>query len=58
MSEAATDVRPWHGKDNPFEAIFDDYTGQIAALRSEIGALKAGQAKAAADLAGSAVSGA
>lgn len=55
-------ARPWHGRSDPFEAIYADYTAKIAALKSdastskiaamaaEIATLKAQQAKVAADL--------
>ena len=36
-----TTARPWHGTDNPYEAIYQDYTAQLAALRAEVGTAKA-----------------
>lgn len=42
MSTTATDgeKRPWHGADNPYEAIFQHFTAEIAALEKRLTAQK------------------
>ena len=36
----AAEARPWHGTLNPFEAMYQHFMAEIAALRSEFGAAK------------------